>query len=140
MLVHVAGWSVSEVTGIPKVADGEPGDPEWYPVQHFFGLTTFGINVFHAVAGQETLVEEHDELASGQQELYLLLAGEAEFELDGDRVRATQQTVIAVTDPAVRRSARAVRPGTMLLVVGAGEGPFTSTWNPGHFEDVPRAG
>jgi hypothetical protein len=121
------------------VADGGPGDPEWYPLQHFFGLTTFGINVFRAVTGQETLVEEHDELASGQQELYLLLDGEAEFELDGDRVRATRQTAIAVTDPAVRRAARAVQPGTMLLVVGAGEGAFTSTWNPGHFANLPQA-
>jgi hypothetical protein len=119
--------------------DGDPGDPDWHPLQHFFGLGTFGINAFVAARGDEVLVGEHDERSSRQQELYLVLEGEAAFALDDQHIRATKHTAISVNDPAVRRSARALVPGTTLLVVGASEGRFTSTWNPEHFKGVPRA-
>jgi mannose-6-phosphate isomerase-like protein (cupin superfamily) len=90
------------------------------------------------VAGRadQTLVEEHDEGMSGQQELYLILEGEAAFQLDGEQAHFERGTALAVTDPSVRRSARAVTLGTVLLVVGASSGPFASTWNPAHFSDV----
>lgn len=134
-----AGWAVRQVAEIPTVADGDADDPDWYPLQHFFGLTTFGANVFAATAGRQTLVAEHDEQSSGQQELYVVLEGEADFELAGEQVHATRGTVIAVTDPTVKRRAVARAPGTMLLAVGVGEGAFSSTWRTSHFEDVPRA-
>jgi hypothetical protein len=123
---------------VPKVTDGDAGDPDWHPLQHFFGLATFEINAFIATRGDELLVGEHDQRASGQQELYLVLEGEAEFELDGRHVRATKHTAVCVNNPAVRRSARALAPGTTLLVVGASEGRFTSTWDPEHFRGVQR--
>jgi hypothetical protein len=47
--------------------------------------------------------------------------------------------VIAVTDPAVKRGAVACAPGTMLLAIGAGRGPFSSSWRESHFENVSRA-
>jgi hypothetical protein len=134
----MTGWAVCELDKVPKVTDGDADDPDWHPLQHFFGLATFGINAFVATRGDELLVGEHDERSSGQQELYLVLEGEAAFELDGQHVRATKHTAISVNDPAVCRSARALAPGTTLLVVGASEGRFTSTWNPEHFKDVPR--
>ena len=81
-------------------------------------------------------MEEHDEGASGQQELYLVLEGESMFELDGAHLG--RGTALAISEPSVRRSARAVRPGTTLLIVGAGRSPFTSTWNPSHFTDIRR--
>ena len=112
------------------VPGGEADDPEWHPVQHFLGLTTFGANVFVAVRGDETLVAKHDERASGQQELYLVLEGAADFELSGDHVHAGRGTVVAVVDPTVTRSAVAVAPGTALLVVGRKRRPV--------FDDVER--
>ena len=135
----MAGWAICRVTDIPRVTDGEAGDPDWHPLQHFFGVATFGANVFVARQGHETLVAEHDERSSGQQELYLVLEGEADFELAGEQVRATKGTAIAITDPTVRRRAVAYAPGTMLLAVGASQGPFSSTWRGSHFENVPRA-
>jgi hypothetical protein len=136
----VGGWAVSEIGEVPTVPGGEADDPAWHPLQHFFGLTTFGANLFVAVEGHETLVAAHDEETSGQQELYLVLDGEAEFELAGERIRATKGRAVAVTDPAVRRRAIALAPGTTLLAVGASEGPFSTTWRKSHFENVPRAG
>ncbi len=131
-------WTVSEVAGIPTVAGGETGDPLWYPLQHALGIDTFGANIFVATHGEQTLVEEHDERESGQQELYLILAGQAIFELDGESVRVGASTAVAVTDPSVRRSAKASAAGTTLLVVGAGSASFSSTWHASHFEGIPR--
>ena len=76
----MARRAVRELTNIPVVADGEPGDPAWHPLQHYFGLSTFGANVFGAREAGQTLIETHVESASGQGELSLVLDGEATFE------------------------------------------------------------
>jgi hypothetical protein len=94
----VKGWAVSAIDAIPTVPEGDADDPEWYPLQHFFGLRTFGANVFVGLRGDETLVAEHDERARGQQELYLVLEGAADFRLSGDHVHVVRGTAPAVTD------------------------------------------
>ena len=133
----MARWTVKEVASIPTVADGGPDDPAWYPLQHALGIDTFGANLFVASRAHQTLVEAHDERESGQQELYVLLEGEALFRLDGEETRLGRGTAVAITDPSVRRSATALTAGTALLIIGAGGAPFASTWNPTHFSDIP---
>jgi len=130
-------WAVGAIADLPAVADGEPDDPLWYPLQHALGIDTFGANLFVA---DQTLVEEHDERESGQQELYLVLDGSAVFELDGEEARLERGDGLAVTDPGVRRRAVALTAGTTMLVVGAANGPFRSTWSAAHFADLPRPG
>ena len=67
-----------------------------------------------------------------------MLAGEAEFALDGEVVPAPEGTVVTVTGPEVTRRAIAVVAGTALLAIGASPvGPFASTWRASHFRDVP---
>ena len=134
----MARWTVREIAAIPTVSDSGPDDPAWYPLQHALGIDTFGANLFVATRADQTLVEEHDERSSGQQELYVVLEGEVVFELDGEEARLDRGTAVAVTDPAVRRSARALSSGAKLLIVGAGNHPFTSSWNPDHFSEIPR--
>ena len=56
-----------------------------------------------ATHADQTLVEEHDERTSGQQELYVVLEGEVAFHLDGEEARLGRGTAVAITDPAVRR-------------------------------------
>jgi hypothetical protein len=129
---------VREIAAIPTVSDGAPDDPAWYPLQHALGIDTFGANIFVATHAGQTLVEEHDEQKSGQQELYLVLEGEVVFGLDGEDARLGRGTAVAVTDPAVRRRATALSSGAMLLIVGACDGSFRSTWNPAHFSEIPR--
>ena len=123
---------------MPTVSDGGPNDPTWYPLQHALGIDTFGANLFVASHAGQTLVEGHDERGSGQQELYLLLEGEAVFRLDDEEVHLARRTALAVTEPSVRRSATALTPETTLLVIETGVEPFASTWNPKHFRDIPR--
>ena len=134
----MARWTVTEITAVPKVTDGEPDDPDWYPVQHALGIDTFGVNVFVATQAEQALVEAHDERESGQQELYLVLEGQLLFELDGQQVQVGKGAAVAVTDPSVRRSARAVTAGTTLLAIGASKGAFVTTWHASHFSDIPR--
>ena len=126
------------MAAIPPVSDGGPDDPAWYPLQHVLGIDTFGANLFVASRADQTLVEVHDERESGQQELYVTLEGEALFHLDGEEARLERGTALAVTDPSVRRNAKALTAGTALLIIGAGPTSFASTWNPRHFEDIRR--
>ena len=134
----MARWTLSEITSIPTVWDADSGDPAWYPLQHALGIDTFGVNLFVASRPDQLLVEDHDEQASGQQELYLTLEGRAVFEIDGEEVQLDRGRVLAITDPSVRRSARAVNSGTALLIVGASSEPFESSWDPAHFSDISR--
>jgi len=131
-------WTVSPITDLPVVSDGEPGDPIWHPLQHALGIDTFGANVFVARHTDQVLVEAHDERESGQQELYVVLDGSVVFDLDGEEARLERGDALAVTDPTVRRRGRASTKGTTLLVVGSSAGPFESTWRAAHFADVPR--
>ena len=87
-----------------------------------------------------TLISEHDESGSGQEELYVVLAGAAAFTLDGERIEAPAMTAVAIRDASVRRSATATQGDTILLAIGApARDAFESTWRASHFEGVPTA-
>jgi hypothetical protein len=134
----MARWTVREIGAVPTVSHRGLDDPVWYPLQHALGIDTFGANLFVATHADQTLVEEHDERSSGQQELYIVLEGQVVFQLNGEQARLVRGTAVAVTDPTVRRSAWALTPGARLLIVGAGDDQFRSTWNPDHFSEIPR--
>src|SRR5438132_13558560 len=54
------------------------------PVREHLGIHAFGINAY-TPSENGTLVGEHDESGSGQEELYIVLDGNATFEVDGTR-------------------------------------------------------
>ena len=109
---------------IPSIAV-DPEGHDWHPLQHHWAFR-FGANVFVARREGAELVGEHDETGSGQEKLYVVLAGRAVFVLDGVEHEVGATDVVAVTEPAGRRTPRA-------LVAG------TSTWNSRHFAAVPKA-
>jgi hypothetical protein len=87
------------------------------PVREHLGIRAFGINAY--TAGEDgTLISEHDEAGSGQEELYIVLDGNATFELDGDRVDAPAGTFVVVA-PEARRKATG---DATILAVGATPG------------------
>ena len=133
------GYWVRRLEDVPLVPTDDPDDFDWYPLQHHFGLGAFGVNAFGGDAGT-TLVAEHDERESGQEELYVVVRGAARFTLAGAPFDAPAISVVAIPDPAVTRAAIATEDGTLVLALGgpAGSG-FATTWNPAHFEQVPRA-
>jgi hypothetical protein len=84
------------------------------PVREHFGIHAFGINAF--TPGETgTLIGEHDESGSGQEELYIVLDGKATFEIDGETVEAPPGTFVFV-GPESRR--KATGEGTILALGG----------------------
>jgi hypothetical protein len=82
------------------------------PVREHFGIHAFGINAY-TPNEDGTLINEHDEAGSGQEELYIVLDGHATFEVDGAVVDATPGTLVFV-GPESRR--KATGNGTVLAV------------------------
>jgi tetratricopeptide (TPR) repeat protein len=110
----MSGYAVAHLDEIDEVTDGrEP----WRPVRHHFGITAFGITAWTARGQGDRIVNEHDESEDGHEELYLVQAGRATFELDGERVDAPAGTLV-VARPGVKRTAYAEEPGTTILAVG----------------------
>src|SRR4051794_14901109 len=73
------------------------------PVREHLGIHAFGINGY--TPGEDgTLINEHDESGSGQEELYIVLDGKATFEVDGEAVDARPGTLVFV-GPESRRKA-----------------------------------
>ncbi len=94
------------------------------PVRRTLGITAFGINGYTADAG-ERVIEDHDETGAGagvHEELYLVVAGAATFQLDGRDVEASAGTLVFVPDPKSRRGAIAAVDGTTVVVVGGRPG------------------
>ena len=110
------------------------------PVREHLGIRAFGINAF--AAGEDgTLVNEHDEAGSGQEELYIVLDGAVRFEVDGEPVDAQPGTLLFI-GPEARR--KATGNGTV-LVVGAtpGEAYHGVDWGdawPFHSESMKAYG
>ena len=84
------------------------------PVREHLGIQAFGINAF-TPDEDGTLVNEHDEAGAGQEELYIVLDGNATFEVDGETVNASPGTLVFV-GPQSRR--KATGDGTILAVGG----------------------
>jgi hypothetical protein len=82
------------------------------PVREHFRIHAFGINAY--TPGEDgTLINEHDEAGTGQEELYVVLDGNATFEVDGESVDAPPGTLVFV-GPESRR--KATGDGTVLAV------------------------
>jgi uncharacterized cupin superfamily protein len=136
----MSGYWVKRVDEVPLVSEDEPGDPLWYPLQHHFGFTAFGVNVYTQLEAEGALIGDHDEEESEQEELYLVTAGSARFTIDGHETVVPAGSVVAITDPSVRRTAVAAEARTSILVVGGRRAEaFESSWQPEHFESVPTA-
>jgi len=137
----VSKYWVKRRDEVPRVPGEEAGDPVWYPLQHYFGFTAFGVNVYSAAEAGGALIGDHDEADSEQEELYLVTEGAARFTIDGEEHLVDAVGIVAVPDPTVRRSAVAEEAGTTVIVVGGRRASrFDSSWRAEHFEGVRRAG
>ena len=90
------------------------------PVREHLGIHAFGINAYTPAEGG-TLISEHDEVGSGQEELYIVLDGKATFEIDGETVNAPAGTFVFVR-PESRR--KATGEGTVLAIGGTPGEPY----------------
>ena len=119
-------------------------------IRRHFDIRGVGVRANRAV-GDGHVVGEHDEVslgASGQEELYLVLAGKATFNVDGEPIFASAGTFVFVRDPAAKRSAIAKEEGTTVLAIGGIPGePYRLSvgeamhdmWEPYRAEDFDGA-
>jgi len=84
------------------------------------GIRAFGMQVLDLPAGFANY-PEHDHAADGQEEVYVVLDGEAFFVIDGEAVPAAAGEAVRI-DPACTRSMRPGPQGARILAVGCAPG------------------
>jgi tetratricopeptide (TPR) repeat protein len=111
------------VARLDEIEEMDDGRAPWRPVRHHFGIQAFGVNAWTGHVAGDRIINEHDEAGEGdsQEELYLVHAGRARFELDGESVDAPTGTFVFVP-PGVKRTAFAEEPQTTIVSVGATRG------------------
>jgi quercetin dioxygenase-like cupin family protein len=112
------GWRMADIDEVPPVKPDWPAT--WKSIRAFFGVTAFGINAVTKDEGN-VLIPEHDESASGQQEIYFVHKGAARAILDGQEVEVPAGTAVAC-EPQAKRKFEAAASPTTLLVIGATPG------------------
>jgi len=104
-------WKVARLDEIERRED------RYRPVREHLGIRAFGINAYPP--GEDgTLIGDHTEAGSGQEELYVVLDGNATFEIDGETIDAPAGTFVFVP-PGSRRKATG---GGTVLAIGATPG------------------
>ena len=86
-------------------------------VRASLGASAFGVQVIQLPPDSEDLYPRHDHNFDGQEEVYLLLEGGGEMEVDGERFPMDTETFVRV-DPAGRRRFRSGPEGARLLAIG----------------------
>ena len=134
----MSGFAVTTIDALPSIDDE---GVDWRPIQHYFRLTAFGINVYRAAEPGTEVIGDHDERAGDHEEVYLVLEGTVTFTVDGESFELGAGGLVVIPDPAVRRKAVGETAGAAVLAVGNRRAErFESTWNPRHFEGVPTHG
>lgn len=131
----MTAYVVTTIDAIPSIDDE---GVDWTPIQHYFQLTAFGINVYRATDVGIQVIGDHDESAGLHEEVYVVLDGSVRFTVGGDEVVCRRGSLVVVKDPTVRRGAVAETADAVVLAVGNREaGRFETTWQPEHFRGVP---
>ena len=131
----MSGYAVTTIEAIPSIDDE---GVDWRPVQHYFQLTAFGINVYRARASGTEVIGEHDEQAGRHEEVYLVLDGSVRFTVGEESFVCRPGSLVVVKDPTLRRGAVAESDDAAVLVIGNRQAShFESTWHPDHFRGVP---
>ena len=122
------GWTSLRIAEVPAIKVA--GDLKWKPIRRTLGIEAFGMNAYVAEHEGDDVVERHSEETLRHEEVYIVLAGRATFELDGDPLDAPAGTIVFLRDPTVRRYAKAAEAGTTVLAVGGkpGEAYTPSAW------------
>jgi mannose-6-phosphate isomerase-like protein (cupin superfamily) len=108
-------WKLEHIDDVPPMKD--TFQKGWKSVRWHMNIESFGVNASTRNKG-EVLTPVHDELDGNQDELFVVLEGTAEFELDGEKIQAEAGTLLSVK-PRVKRGAKALEDKTTILIIGA---------------------
>ena len=93
----------------------------WQNLTSSLRLDALGVNAVVFEPGEEIDIA-HDEADTGQQEVYVVVSGRAQFTIGDELVEAGPGTVVSAPDPALTRSYRALAPDTRIVCVGSATG------------------
>ncbi len=122
-------YVAAHIDDIPNIPYEWAPETEWKPLRRFFGIGSFGTNLFRAVKAGDVLTEDHTEdpdSGTRHEELYLVVSGHATFKVDDEEFDAPAGTFVYVPDPTSVRGAVARDAGTALLAVGGEPGAVFS--------------
>ncbi len=109
--------AVYAVAHLDEIEEFEDAGSHYRPIRHQLGITAFGVTAWTGHAAGDRVINEHDEGdPTADQELFLVLRGHAEFEVDGDRVDAPSGTLVFAA-PGTKRTASAKEAGTTIIAV-----------------------
>jgi len=111
--------SYSVVT-LDELEPGGPGGAVRF-VRRALGIEAFGLNWFELPPNTEGL--EHDETASGQEEVNVILRGTGVYRIDGAEVPFAAGTIFRF-DPETTRCVVAGAEGVTFLAVGSRPGSY----------------
>ena len=110
---------------IVHVDDFERPFPKWALARKSLGLQSFGMNIVELSPGET--IPEHDETESDQEEVFIVLSGDATMVIDGEDHPAPKGTY-ARLDPEPKRTVmNHSDAGVTVLIVSA---PRTSGYTP----------
>jgi uncharacterized cupin superfamily protein len=122
--------AVTEESGFTvKHRDDLERSGRWSLARRSLGLKSFGMNVVHIEPGDR--IPEHDEMERDQEEVFIVLSGEATIVVDGEEHPAPAGTFARVDPPHLRTVANTGGDVASVLIISA---PTTSgfepdTWN-----------
>ena len=90
-------------------------------VRRELGVEAFGINWFEL--GPGVVGHEHDETASGQEEVNVVVRGSGVYRIDGEEIPVTAGTILRF-DPATTRVPVAGAEGMTMIAIGARRGSY----------------
>jgi uncharacterized cupin superfamily protein len=106
-------------------SDFERPFPKWALARRSLGLQSFGMNVVELPPGET--IPEHDETATDQEEVFIVLSGDATMVVDGADHAAPAGTFARI-DPELQRTVANRSDGdVVVLIVSA---PRTSGYTP----------
>lgn len=100
-------------------------DGRWLLARRSLGLRSFGLNMVEIAPG-DTLTE-HDEIDRDQEEVFIVISGDAVVIVDGVEHGAPAGTFVRV-DPDLRRNVRNAGSGPATLLIASA--PRTSGYEP----------
>lgn len=96
-------------------------------MRHELGGTAFGLNQIDFPPGKQG--PEHDELESGQEEVYYCISGSGTLTIDGDDVELRPGRYVLVSPDAKRRPTAGPE-GMSFICIGGVPGGVYEPWTP----------
>jgi uncharacterized cupin superfamily protein len=110
---------------IVHLRDFERPFPKWALARKSLGINAFGMNVVELPPGET--IPEHDESERDQEEVFIVLSGDATMVIDGDEHPAPAGTFVRLDPEPLRTIANRSDGDVTVLIVSA---PRTSGYEP----------